>query len=105
MTSVSAWPSSASSSSTRLPKEEIAAELERYKAAGTYLWVQEEPANMGAWWYIRQRLDEVLEELHGDCQKRVRYVGRHASASTATGSNKMHERQQDAIVRRALGRE
>jgi multifunctional 2-oxoglutarate metabolism enzyme len=87
------------------PHDEVAVELERYKKAEMVIWAQEEPANMGAWWYIRQRLDDVLEEIHGDCNRRVRYVGRHASASTATGSHKMHEHQQGAIVRRSLGRE
>jgi multifunctional 2-oxoglutarate metabolism enzyme len=87
------------------PADLIKAEIERYKKAAQVLWVQEEPSNMGGWWFMRYRMDEILESVYGNCERRVRYVGRHASASTATGSSKMHEHQQQAIVRRAIGRE
>jgi len=39
-----------------------------------------------------------LEDLHDSCEHRVRYVGRPASASPATGSAKVHQLEQDAIM-------
>ncbi|MEZ4235651.1 MAG: 2-oxoglutarate dehydrogenase E1 component [Myxococcota bacterium] len=61
------------------------------------IWCQEEPKNMGAWptflhWFLEQ-LPDV----------RVRYVGRPASASPATGSHHKHSQQQAALVAEALG--
>jgi 2-oxoglutarate dehydrogenase E1 component len=85
------------------PEDEVRAELERYQGADDVLWVQEEPANMGAWRFLRPRLDTLLEELHGACEERVQYVGRPASASPATGSAKVHKREQENVVRSALG--
>ncbi|MDX1548216.1 MAG: hypothetical protein R3247_14555, partial [Rhodothermales bacterium] len=67
------------------------------------VWTQEEPANMGAWSFLRYRLDDLLEDLHGDCAKRVAYAGRPASASPATGSAKVHELEQAKLIGEALG--
>jgi 2-oxoglutarate dehydrogenase E1 component len=47
------------------------------------LWVQEEPQNMGAWNYIRSKLQNVFE-------LEPSYVGRPEAASTACGSSKWH---------------
>ena len=85
------------------PKADVRAELERYKDVKDVLWVQEEPANMGAWTFVRPRFDELLEALHGDCTRRARYVGRPASASPSTGSAKVHQQEQERIVAEALG--
>jgi 2-oxoglutarate dehydrogenase E1 component len=84
------------------PKQELKKELERYSGADETVWVQEEPENMGAWRFVRYRLDDLLEDLHGPCEQRVRYVGRPASASPATGSAKVHSREQEKIVNEAL---
>ena len=85
------------------PAAELEAEMDRYANLSRVLWVQEEPANMGAWSFIRPRLDEQLERRFGTCEKRVGYVGRTASASTATGSARIHAQQQEELVREALG--
>ncbi len=85
------------------PEEAVRAELARYRDVKEVLWVQEEPENMGAWSFLRHRLDALLEELHGDCSRRVRYVGRPESASPATGSAHVHQEEQEALVREALG--
>jgi 2-oxoglutarate dehydrogenase E1 component len=58
-------------------------------------WVQEEPANMGAWSFV----DPLLEDLAG---KPVEAVARPASASTATGSMRTHQREQEALLERAF---
>ena len=83
------------------PKEDVRKELKRYSGADTF-WVQEEPQNMGAWSFLRWRLDELLEEIHDTCEESVGYVGRPASASPATGSAKVHTREQEKVVNEAL---
>ncbi len=86
------------------PEDEVKAEIERYKDVEDVVWAQEEPANMGAWGFLRHRLDDLLEAQHGECAKRIKYIGRPASASTATGSAKVHESQQNEIVNQTLRR-
>jgi len=79
------------------PEAQVSSLLEKYKKTATVAWLQEEPKNMGAWTFLQSRLTDQL--LPG--QKLV-YVGRKASASTATGSLKVHTAEQDEIVRTAL---
>jgi multifunctional 2-oxoglutarate metabolism enzyme len=58
---------------------------------------------MGSWTFLQPLVDEILDDMFGNCARRLQYVGRHASASPATGSAKVHAAQQADIVRRALG--
>ncbi len=81
------------------PVEELAEILAGYPQAEELVWVQEEPANMGAWSYIRPR----LERLAGD-GLHVSYAGRPERASPAEGYKKAHDDQQARIVREAFGR-
>jgi len=74
------------------PEQELAAELERHPNVRELVWVQEEPANMGAWWYCRPRLERVAHDIP------VRSVKRSASASPATGSAKAHEVEQKTLL-------
>jgi len=68
---------------------------------GDIIWCQEEPKNMGAWSYVRPRIVTVAREaLSTDLV--VRYVGRRASASPATGIGKLHTAEQEAVVQEAL---
>ncbi|MDP9121081.1 MAG: 2-oxoglutarate dehydrogenase E1 component [Acidobacteriota bacterium] len=73
------------------PKQEIAAELARHPHVRDIVWVQEEPANMGALSYVQPR----LERLAG---RPVRSVRRHASGSPATGSAKAHTLEQQTLL-------
>ena len=84
------------------PEAELQEELERYAEADETVWVQEEPENMGAWSFVRPRLDDLLEAIHGPCEQRIQYVGRPASASPATGSAKVHDREQEQLVGDAI---
>ncbi|MCB0310855.1 MAG: 2-oxoglutarate dehydrogenase E1 component, partial [Bdellovibrionales bacterium] len=61
----------------------------------TFLWVQEEPKNMGGWQHARTYLREFLGA-------ELTYVGRPASASTATGSLRRHNFEQDQIMQEIL---
>jgi 2-oxoglutarate dehydrogenase E1 component len=62
-------------------------------AARDFVWVQEEPWNMGAWYFIQERMRQVLPK-----GGKLRYVGRPESASPATGSYRAHEQQQAEFV-------
>ncbi len=84
------------------PAEQVKAELARYGGVQDVVWLQDEPANMGAWSFVRPRFDALLEAQHGDCRKRILYIGRQASASTATGSNKVHQLEQEQNLNLAL---
>ena len=80
------------------PERELTQELKRHGRAREIVWVQEEPANMGALWFMQPRLEELAGRRH------VRSVKRSASASPATGSVKAHAREQAALMALALAR-
>ena len=72
--------------------------LARYPAEAQVIWAQEEPANMGPWRFLR----ESMEPLLASTRRELRYAGRAASASPATGSGKRHQREQADVVQTAL---
>jgi 2-oxoglutarate dehydrogenase E1 component len=74
------------------PEAELTAELERNKTARDIVWVQEEPSNMGALFYMLPRLKRIAND------RPVLSVKRSASASPATGSAKAHEVEQKTIL-------
>jgi len=74
------------------PEAELSAELQRHSAARELVWVQEEPANMGALFYMMPRLRHIA----GD--RPVLSVKRSGSASPATGSAGAHEVEQKALL-------
>ncbi len=78
------------------PHDELAAELSRY-ADAEFVWVQEEPANMGALSFIMPQLERVTGG------RPVLSVKRSAAASPATGSHKAHEMEQKTLIALALG--
>ena len=69
-----------------------------YPNAAQLFWTQEEPKNMGGWTFVESRLREIMPR-----EMSLRYVGRAASASPATGSYAIHELEQKKIVEQALG--
>jgi 2-oxoglutarate dehydrogenase E1 component len=81
------------------PKEELETALALYSAKADVVWTQEEPANMGAWWFIRARFGD---RIFG---RGLSVVARPESSSPAVGSSKVHKQQQEAIVKAALGLE
>ena len=81
------------------PVAEVEAELARYSPQAELVWCQEEPRNMGAWRFVRERF------LDGDVAASGRvplYAGRAASASPAPGQLKVHVTEQEALVQDAL---
>ena len=71
------------------PASEVRDILARYSETADVVWVQEEPRNMGAWRFVQEQIQPILEPSG----RAVRYVGRAASASPATGSLKRHQQE------------
>jgi 2-oxoglutarate dehydrogenase E1 component len=82
------------------PIKSLSTELERFKHA-EMIWCQEEPKNMGSWFFMDPNLEYVLD-LVGAAHKRARYVGRAASASTAAGTMKKHISEREKFLNEAL---
>ena len=79
------------------PKAELQATLDAHPNAAEIVWVQEEPANMGALSYVMP----LLRQIAGD--RPVLSVKRTASASPATGSAKAHELEEKTLIDLAFG--
>jgi 2-oxoglutarate dehydrogenase E1 component len=75
------------------PLNQVNELLAKYANANYYSWVQEEPANMGAWTFIIRHFTEV----------QLMFVGRPESGSPATGLPKTHKLRQQKIVEKAFG--
>jgi 2-oxoglutarate dehydrogenase E1 component len=82
------------------PHKALIQELSRFKDA-EFIWCQEEPYNMGGWTFVTPNIERVLEYI-GAKNTRPRYVGRQASASTATGLMSRHLRELKAFLDEAL---
>ena len=74
------------------PEKQLAAIFKKYKGADL-VWAQEEPLNMGYWSFMTRMLPDT----------RMKLVSRKASASPATGYNKVHKAEQEIIINEALG--
>ena len=83
------------------PAKALITELSRFRNA-EMVWCQEEPKNMGAWSFIDPYLEWVLAHIDAKHQ-RVRYTGRPAAASPATGLMSKHLAQLAAFLEDALG--
>jgi 2-oxoglutarate dehydrogenase E1 component len=79
------------------PEDEILTTVATYPNAREVWWVQEEPANMGAWNFVHARLARSLRD-----RAELRHVAREASASPATGSQTIHEREQEHLLAAAF---
>ena len=82
------------------PLKALVNELSRFKKAEV-VWCQEEPKNMGAWAFVEPYLEWVLGQSGGK-SKRARYVGRPASAATATGLMSKHLAQLKSFLAEAF---
>ncbi len=81
-----------------LPEKQLVAVLKKYANATRHLWVQEEPANMGAWMYMQSNFSE-----HADLSAyRLKRISRDASGAPATGSSVRWAMQQKSIVEHAF---
>jgi 2-oxoglutarate dehydrogenase E1 component len=81
-----------------LPVDELKAALAAYPNAINYFWVQEEPANQGAWTFMAMNLVEHLDGI------KLQRISRPAAAAPAVGSAKLHDVEQAAVIEAALPR-
>jgi 2-oxoglutarate dehydrogenase E1 component len=82
------------------PARALIQELGRFPQAEMY-WCQEEPKNMGAWTFIEPNIEWVLDHINAK-HRRPGYVGRAASAATATGLMSKHNAELRAFLDEAL---
>ena len=101
------------------PHDALARRLARYPEDAELVWAQEEPKNMGFWAFVQPRVETAVRELvarrsgsaggggederTNRLRRSIRYVGRPASASPASGSQTIHARENKALVDEALG--
>jgi 2-oxoglutarate dehydrogenase E1 component len=83
------------------PTKALVAELNRFKQA-EIVWCQEEPRNMGAWFFIDTFVEWVLNQINAK-NKRPRYAGRPAAAAPAVGQMSKHLAQLKQFLDEALG--
>ena len=82
-----------------VPRRRIAEALDRYPNAHEFFWVQEEPANQGAWPTFGLTLPELLpEKLTG-----IKRISRRAMSAPSSGSSKVHAVEQQEILEKAFG--
>jgi len=75
-----------------LPFKQLKAVVDKYKHAEEWIWLQEEPINMGAWTHVFMHFREVP----------LKVVARPESATTATGSSKQHQIEQLELFEQVL---
>jgi 2-oxoglutarate decarboxylase len=81
-----------------LPWHRLTETLERYPNVSQYFWVQEEPANQGAW----PRFGLELPELFGDKLTGIKRISRRAMSAPSSGSSKVHAVEQQEILDEAF---
>ncbi len=79
------------------PRAEYAHTISAWPNATEIVWCQEEPQNQGAWYQIRHRLQEPLEDRH-----ELLYAGRRGAAAPAAGIHELHVRRQRDVVATAF---
>jgi 2-oxoglutarate dehydrogenase E1 component len=79
------------------PKEELKELIAGYPSLERVIWVQEEPNNMGAWHFVRNRLRELMGE-----KLSLHYVGRPKSSSPAEGSTTAYRINQQELIQQAF---
>ena len=80
------------------PEEELLEELERHPSAREVVWVQEEPANMGALFFVLPKIQRLAPG------RMVRSVKRSAHGTPATGSTKAHQVEQKTLLALAFAK-
>jgi 2-oxoglutarate dehydrogenase E1 component len=82
------------------PYDDLEECLKKYKNVEEIVWCQEEPANQGAWFSHRHRLQRVLDRLNSG--KEIFMVSRPPAAAPAVGMMKLHLEQQNNLIEEAL---
>lgn len=79
------------------PEYEIVEVVKKYGSAAEIILCQEEPQNMGAYYFLYPKMLEILPN------KQIKYVGRPASSSPACGYSSWHKQEQELLIKQALG--
>ena len=82
------------------PYDDLEAILNTYPNAVEIVWCQEEPANQGAWFSHRHRIQRVLDRLKNNLE--ITLVSRPPAAAPAVGMMKLHLKQQEELIELAL---
>ncbi|MGB2062788.1 MAG: 2-oxoglutarate dehydrogenase E1 component [Gammaproteobacteria bacterium] len=82
------------------PYDDLEAILNTYPNVVEIVWCQEEPANQGAWFSHRHRIQRVLDRLKNNLE--ITLVSRPAAAAPAVGMMKLHLKQQEELIELAL---
>ena len=77
------------------PEHDLKEKMERYHALHEVVWVQEEPINMGPWFYMESRIRPLIGDLP------LRYVGRPERSSPAEGTHLAFQEEQERIIKEA----
>jgi 2-oxoglutarate dehydrogenase E1 component len=80
------------------PKKALTQALAQFPTATDVVWCQEEPQNQGVWFSSRHNIKDCLRTDHV-----LSYAGRPFAAAPAAGSSYLHVKQQDDLVKQALG--
>ena len=83
------------------PIKQIDSVIAKYKGATEFVWAQEEPENMGAWVYMFM----AFRAVNLPNAKELKYVGRKAAASPATGYSKLHVEQDKSILKQLFDKQ
>ena len=81
------------------PYDDLEKSLLKYSNTNDFVWCQEEPANQGAWFSHRHRIQRVLDRFSSN---QIRLVSRPSASAPAVGLNKLHKIQQEALIEEAL---
>ena len=81
------------------PYDDLEKSLLKYPNTDDFVWCQEEPANQGAWFSHRHRIQRVLDRFSSN---QIRLVSRPSASAPAVGLNKLHKIQQEALIEEAL---
>jgi len=85
-----------------LPAQELAAELEPYRHVTDIRYVQEEPVNQGAWWFLQRRLSAAMAVYSHNQEFPMTGIARPEASAPAVGSAKAHAVQAAELIHRAL---
>lgn len=82
------------------PRKALTEELAKYPNADL-VWCQEEPENMGAWYFVDRKIEAMLADMRHDARRPI-YAGRPEAASPATGQLRRHNKEQAQLIDQAL---
>jgi multifunctional 2-oxoglutarate metabolism enzyme len=86
------------------PLQRLTDILRRYSDAAELFWVQEEAENMGPWYFVEEQMQPIIHPSGngGAIKRQLRYIGRPTAASPAAGAHKVHNDQQETLVKEAF---